>query len=520
MSDTSNTSDMRGRLGAILNAAAAAATPAGQALRTKGVAKMQALCPAECDYVRRGFWRDMRVAIPDLPDGDRVATLHATPPGGKGKKYYPKPARGLFQSMGVATMAFAIEARHMTLRAWRALFGLASDAMVLSYDAVSAVSPEWQRDFARRCYEGLCSFWLHQDQNREVYTGVAEWVQGVLYITGTGRYGLRTQVWGPKDGETPQQFLDRFRKAFPLAGMHYEDQTKLANMVKAGASRVERLTFAVQALAKARQDLSHTDLNIPEKQWLERNATCHELEVEAGEVFFWLSGLPHANVVLKGPTDSAADYQDVYRILVNAAPLSVFGAAELATRAEALRHEGQAAGHAVARHKQSWRRRPDKPSMKRFKFGLAKDERGPGSIRKVAARDSKRNALLRAVGTVKAVRAKQDEKVAKWKKAMAERKAAMAKMDPLHNVACWETQLFPKLTKNDIVGMRNGMAYDARDRAPYARGFADCLADPEAFWAKAVADGTPEALAKARLVALEAHYVAAAPLPSGVKAMW
>ena len=207
MSDTSNTSDMRGRLGAILNAAAAAATPAGQALRTKGVAKMQALCPAECDYVRRGFWRDMRIAIPDLPDGDRVATLHATPPGGKGKKYYPKPPRGLFQSMGVATMAFAIEARHMTLRAWRALFGLASDAMVLSYDAVSAVSPEWQRDFARRCYQGLCSFWLHQDQNREVYTGVAEWVQGVLYITGTGKYGLRTQVWGPKDGREERRWV-------------------------------------------------------------------------------------------------------------------------------------------------------------------------------------------------------------------------------------------------------------------------------------------------------------------------
>ena len=115
-------------------------------------------------------------------------------------------------------------------------------------------------------------------------------------------------------------------------------------MVAEGASRVKRLVFVVNALATSRQDGSHTDLTIAEKQWLEANGTCHQPEVKQGQLFLWMSGLPHANVVLPGPTGTTADYEDSYRVLVNGAPHGVFHPAELATRAEALCHEGQSSG--------------------------------------------------------------------------------------------------------------------------------------------------------------------------------
>lgn len=528
--------DLRGRLADTFRAATAGgvASDVQRQLLTTGIGIVDSVSPEECERLLAQWWSEVRVAIPDLPDGDRAATLELVAPGPGKKKYLASPARGLVQAMGVATWPSVVEARHATAPTWNALFDPShkvemtcdrhdvAESIRLSYDAFGLFSDSGQSKFAKKCFESAAprsSFWGHQDQNREMHTGAAEWIQGVLYLRGNGAYGLRTQVWGPPPGETVQAFMDRFRTAFPMCGLHYQHQTKLAAMVAEGASRVKRLAFVVDALATSRQDGSHTDLSIAEKQWLEANGTCHQPEVKQGQMFFWMSGLPHANVCLPGPTGTAADYEDSYRVLVNGAPSDVFYPAELSTRARALCHEGQSAGHAVARLKSSWHRRPNKPSMKRFTFGLAKDKRAPVGIRKVAARDPKRNSLLRCVGTVADVRAKQVTKVAKWKEKMAERKAAIAKMDPATDEACWETQLFPAVTMDVMLAMRFGEAIKTRERAPCLRGYEAYVANPAAFVETAAASADAGVRRNARLVAREAQFVAGVSPPATVRAL-
>ena len=527
--------DLRGRLADALRAATAdgVASDVQKQLLTTGVGVVDAVAPAECDRLLDQWYSEARVAIPDLPDGDCAATFELEAPGPGKKKYLASPARGLVQTMGVATWPSVVEARHATAPTWSKLFDpphadhtydldAVAKKLRLSYDAFGLFSKAAQLKFSKKCFEPAAprsSFWGHQDQNREMHTGAAEWIQGVLYLRGNGAYGLRTQVWGPPPGETVQEFMDRFRAAFPMCGLHYQHQTKLANMVAEGASRVKRLAFVVDALATSRQDGSHTDLTIAEKQWLEANGTCHQPEVKQGQLFLWMSGLPHANVVLPGPTGTTADYEDSYRVLVNGAPQGVFHPAELATRAKALCHEGQSAGHAVARLKSSWKRRPNKPSMKRFKFGLAKDKGASIGIRKVAARDPKRNAALLRVGTAADVRAKQVVKVAEWKKKMAERKAAIAQMDPVHDEACWETQLFPPVTMDVIYAMRFGEAIKTRERAPYLRGYRAYLANPAAFVEAAAASTDAHVRRNARLIAREVQFVAGVSPPATLRAL-
>ena len=527
--------DLRGRLADALRVATAGdvGSDVQKQLLTTGVGIVNAVAPEKCEGLLGQWWTEVREAIPDLPNGDVAGTLELEAPGPGKKKYFTTPSRGLVQAMGVATWPSVVEARHATAPTWSALFrpphhdqtydlDAVAEDIDLSYDAFGLFSKEAQLRFSKRCMEPAAprsSFWGHQDQNREMYTGAAEWIQGVLYLRGSGAYGLRTQVWGPPPGETVQEFMDRFRAAFPLCGLHYQHQAKLASMVAEGASRVQRLVFVVNALATSRQDGSHTDLTIAEKQWLEANGRCHQPEVKQGQLFLWMSGLPHANVVLPGPTGTPADYEDSYRVLVNGAPHSAFHPAELATRAKALCHEGQSSGHAVARLKASWHRRPNKPSMKRFTFGLAKDKRAPIGIRKVAARDPKRNAALLRVGTVADVRAKQAAKVVKWKAEMDKRKAAIAQIDPRTDESCWETQLFPAVNPDFLRTMRYGEAIKTRERAPYLRGFKEYLADPAAFVEAAAASTDARVRRNARLVAREAQFVAGVSPPEAVRAL-
>lgn len=527
--------DLRGRLADALRAATAdgVASDVQKQLLTTGVGVVDAVAPAECDRLLDQWFSEVRVAIPDLPDGDVAAALELKAPGPGKKKYFASPGRGLVHTMGIATWPSVVEARHATAPAWSKLFDpphadhthdpdAVAKKVRLSYDAFGLFSKAGQLQFSKRCREPAAprsSFWGHQDQNREMYTGAAEWIQGVLYLRGNGAHGLRTQVWGPPPGETVQEFMDRFRAAFPMCGLHYQHQTKLASMVAEGASRVKRLAFVVNALATSRQDGSHTDLTIAEKQWLEANGRCHELEVKQGQLFLWMSGLPHANVVLRGPTDTTADYEDSYRVMVNGAPHDVFHPAELATRAEALRHEGQSSGHAVARLKSSWKKRPNKPSMKRFKFGLAKDKGAPVGIRKIAARDPKRNAALLRVGTVADVHANQVVRVAKWKEKMAERKAAIAEMDPVHDEACWEAQLFQAVPLEAFYAMRYGEAIKMHERAPCLRGYRAYLGDPAAFVEAAVASTDARVRRNARLIAREAQFVAGVSPPETLRAL-
>ena len=300
-------SDARGRLNAFLDLD----VPECMQIVTKGYAIVTVMSPEEADKYASMVWDDLE-ALGTGIKRDNPSTW---------KEGWPQTTHGLIQNQGSGLWYSICAARCATEQFFRRFYNGAK--VISSWDAFALCKPEYQKYcFSQGPDKDVPEVpeWLHTDQAKSK-PDLLHQIQGALALSDLGPGIQRTFLVVPRDGETAQEFRDRFLAAHP-------PPKEKAPKGKFDAEREEWI--------------KHT---AAEKQWLVDNGKIILPEVKKGQMLLWASGMPHASLADEMP-EGMTERHCRLSIFVSMIPRELLCQAEIHYRRKLL-EKGVTSGHRV-----------------------------------------------------------------------------------------------------------------------------------------------------------------------------
>lgn len=325
--------DMRGLTAPYLDAT----NPDVQTLARQGFVVLEnVLTPGQIELILRQAHDEFATLRPELAPAAEHSKAHDLTDFEYTNGKIPVSSKGLSPQLGSGTYASATMARAFVVDAIMALYkpehranpyGSADARSFLTAAQLAAMALAGGR---HRAYPDQ-SDWLHRDQAHDE-DGVCRDLQAIIYLTDTGPYGLRTQVVGPREGQTLQESYDAHNAAFPKPTAKYAAQRKLERMRAAGATEAELAAATAAAAVEAEKEHRNSDCTDAERAHIAEHCVVHSGPIKAGSVLVWPSGAWHANIVFPAP--SKADYTPVLRMISTFRPNALVDAAERAALVE------------------------------------------------------------------------------------------------------------------------------------------------------------------------------------------
>jgi hypothetical protein len=228
---------------------------------------------------------------------------------------------GLIQNQGSGLWYSICAARCTTEPFFRRFFN--GSKVISSWDAFALCKPDYQK----YCYSQgpdkavpEVAGWLHTDQAK-AKSDLLHHVQGALALTDLVPGIQRTQLVVPRNGETAQQFRDRFLSKFP-------PPKEKPQKGKYDAEREEWIKHTTE-----------------EKQWLVDNGQVVMPVVKKGQMLLWASGIPHASLVDEMPEGMDKRHPRI-SVFISMVPRELLSQNEIHFRRKLL-DKGVTSGHRV-----------------------------------------------------------------------------------------------------------------------------------------------------------------------------
>ena len=299
-------SDARGRLRPHLNADLRAC----KEIAERGYTVVTVMPPEQADTYTSMVWDDLEALSTGINRND-PSTWNVG---------FPQQTHGLVQNQGSGLWLSVCAARSATEAFFQRFYNCTS--VLSSWDAFALCKPSYQNYCHSKGpdkHVPEVAEWLHTDQARGK-PDLLHHIQGALALTDLVPGIQRTQLVGPCDGETAQQFRDRFLAAFPPPK---EEPTKGFD-------------------AEREEWIKHTP---EEKQWLVNNGRVVLPVVKKGQMLLWASGIPHASWVDEMPYGMKERHPRL-SVFISMIPSELLGRNEIHFRRKLL-DKGVTSGHRV-----------------------------------------------------------------------------------------------------------------------------------------------------------------------------